>query len=285
MGIKYNIIESDFQRNNTSAYQLSILVGVDSLVYSIYDTVSNRLLVLRSCGFDKKNSESIDPIEKLSSIIGQEDLLGPLYRRVKIAFIEPSASLVPSRLYNEQAKATYMDELTSPQHVVVLQVDDIDPLKIKAVYNTGHKEMDLLKTQFPTCRFYNLATPFLLGCHEMLPEDVNEMAFACFEKETFQMAIFDRGELLFYNTFSCKAASDVLYFVLLAFEQNNMDPTVTPLLMAGQVVQDSEIYKTLYRYISEISFMPVPTFVQVGKNAASTDPNFFFHLHSLLLCK
>ncbi len=285
MGIIHNIIESDFQRNNTSAYQLSILVGMDSLVYSIYDTDDNRLLVLRSCEFGGKVGDGAGPSDKLSRILGREDLLGSLYRRVKIAFLQPSASLVPSRLYNEQEKTTYMDELTSVQQDGTLEVDDIEALKVKVVYNVAKEEMDLLKAKFPTCRFYNIATPFILGCHKMLPNGANEMAYACFEKEKFQLAVFDRGELLFYNTFPCEAASDVLYFVLLAFEQYNLDPMATPLLLSGQVVEDSEIYKTLYRYISEISFMPIPTFVQFGKNAASKDPNLFFHLHSLLLCK
>ncbi len=280
-----NIIETEFQRNNTTAYQLSILIGMDSLVYSVYDDVSNRLLALKVLPFPKENGTLSSLATKLEETINKEDLLTPLYRRVKIVFISADTSLVPTRLYNEQEKSTYLEELSSKRNNDAVLVDEIGPLKIKTVYSLDREALITLKAKFPTAHFFSAATPFLVGSHHSLSERNEESAFACFQKNIFQLAIFNQNELLFYNCFNFNSTSDVLYFVLLAFEQYGLDTESTPLFLSGNIVLDSDIYKTLYRYVSDLKFLPAPSFIQLGKSASSFDPNFYFPLHSLLLCK
>ena len=281
----YNIIENEYQRDLTSAYQLSILVGVDSLVYSVYDSISNKLLALKSLSFSTENGHLGSLAKTLDGIISKEDLLSPEYQQVKIVFMQTQASLVPDRLFNEEEKNTYLEELTTPPDEVETQVDEIAPLQIRSVYSLDTDVSELLRTKFPTSSFFSVSTPFLVGSHHAIPEDATEIAFACFHHNTFQLALFEKGELLFYNQFSFNSASDVLYFVLLSYEQYGLDTGTVPLYLSGQVVNDSDIYKILYRYIAELTFLPSPTFFQLGKSASSSDPNFFFPLHSLLLCK
>ena len=101
----------------------------------------------------------------------------------------------------------------------------------------------MLDSRFPNNEVFSAATPFLAGTSYSMPEGVNESVFACFQKDSFQLALFSNGELLFYNNFKCRSASDVLYFILLAYEQNSFDPNQIPLYLTGHVVTDSEIYK------------------------------------------
>ena len=281
----YDIIETDFQRNNTAAYQLSILVGMDSLVYSVYDDVANKLLVLKTLTFPQENGSPSNFASVLEYSLEKEDILSPLYRRVKIGFISTDTSLVPSRLYNEQEKSTYIKELSSKESSGDLLVDEIGALKIRTVYSLDKDALTVLKAKFPTAHFFSIATTFLVGSHHSLLEGMEEVTFACFHKDLFQLAIFNQGELQFYNSFSFKSTSDVLYFILLAFEQFGLNPEKTPLYLSGNIINDSDIYKTLYRYIGHLDFLPAPSFIQLGKSASSFDPNFYFPLHSLLLCK
>lgn len=278
MGVTKNMIETDFQRDNTSAYQLSILLGMDSLVYSIYDSEDNKLLVLKNVPHDNGQ------IKGLKEILDKEDLLKPNYDKVRIVYFGPNASLVPSRLYNENESAVYLSELISGPIEETIQVDDLGSLKMKIVYQVENQLLKTVKAKFPVFQLYHISTPFLLGCLKTLPQLSKESAFACFDNESFQLALFSHGELLLYNSYACKSASDVLYFVLLAYEQYGFDPNVNPLFLAGHIVNDSDIYKILYRYIADLNFLPVPSFVQFGKGAASNDPNFYFPLHSTLIC-
>ena len=280
----YHIIENDFQRNQASAYQLSILVGMDSLVYSVYDDHTNKLLVLKSLAFSSGANEN-SAVGSLKDVLKKEDLLEPLYRRVKIALAHTTSSLVPERLYNEQEKHTYLEELVHAPNKIDVASDELSPLKIRAVYGVDKSLVATLKSKFPTAHIFGIAAPFLLGCHKLIPEGAVETAFACIHQNTFQFALFEKGDLLFYNQFSFKSSSDILYFCLLSFEQYGLDPNTVPLYISGQVTKDAEIYKLLYRYIGQITFLSTPSFIRLGRNASSVDPNFLFPLHSLLLCK
>ncbi|MEO1261517.1 MAG: DUF3822 family protein [Bacteroidota bacterium] len=285
MGITYHIIENEFQRDQTSAYKLSILAGMDSLVYAVYHGDSNKLLLLKTVDLKNDNGSSTDYSARLDDACGREDVLNPVYGQVKIAFLEPATSLIPSRLFNEEEKKTYLEVLITEEKSSDVFADDLASLKIRPVYPLTKDLTTVLDDRFPNNRVFSAATPFLAGTYHSIPEGVDEAAFACFQKNSFQLALFSNGELLFYNNFKCKSASDVLYFILLAFEQNSLDPNRTPLFLTGHVVTDSEIYKLLYRYIAELKFLDLPSFFEIGKSAESFDPNFFFPLHSLLLCE
>jgi len=285
LGINSNIIEPGFKRSKASGYQLSILIGMDSLVYSVYESDPAKMLVLQTVQFDNKEPEKGIPAEELEQVIDQEDLLALPYRLVKIGMVGLKAALVPARLYNDDERHTYLDELSANRTEGELVIDDLDVLKIKVVHQIGQQEATMLRARFPNCQFFNAATPFLAGAFYTLPSEANEIAFASFDNHTFQIAVFDRGNLLFHNSFPCTSAGDILYFVLLAFEQYGLDPMSVPLVLSGQVVEDSEIYKTLYRYILDITFLSDIPFVQFGPTAESIRQSFFFKLHSLLLCK
>ncbi|MEZ4934904.1 MAG: DUF3822 family protein [Saprospiraceae bacterium] len=163
-----NIIETDFQRDNTSAYQLSILLGMDSLVYSIYDKENNKLLVLKTVPLG--SGQSTDQSIALKKILEKEDLLQPKYGKIRITYTSPNASLVPSRLFNENESEVYLSELISGPIEDSVQVDDLDSLKMKIVYQVENRLFETVKAKFPAQ--LSQLTPFFVG----LPEDISGLS-------------------------------------------------------------------------------------------------------------
>ena len=104
--------------------------------------------------------------------------------------------LVPQRLFNEDEKEIYLSELVLDEAVDEVQSDQLKPLKINAVYTLEKAVIDILKNRFPKARFYNPATPFLLGSHQLDQNSEEESAvFLCIQKDTFQVALLQKGEL------------------------------------------------------------------------------------------
>lgn len=276
--MKYDIIESNFQQKNTSAYQLSILVGMDSLVYSVFDVDSKQLLLIKTLEMPTKGAQGV------AAVLASEPLLDLLYRRVKISVPEKRTALVPSRLFNESEAKTYLDELSSNENVKVSN-DELKGLSAHVVYQLDDDMSKVLKRKFPTARIYSSMTPFLMGSSKLLPQEQEHAIFAHFYNDLLHLAVFEKGNLTFCNAFSYTSASDVLYYILLAYEQFKLDPQKVQLFLSGKVVKDSEIYKMLYRYIAEIDFVPKPDFIHLGRKFSSVPEHLFFHLHSLALCK
>lgn len=283
--MSYDIIESDFNKKLSSAYQLSILIGMDSLVYFVFDVASNSALLLRTITYATHPADKLELARELNAIFTREELLSHLYRRVKILLPDKPSVLVPSRLYNDLEKATYFSELTDLHQSLQIQTDELNEINAHIVYPADTDLMGAIKKQFPTCRFYSLATPFLLGSRNMVENGEAHTFFAHFTRNHLHLSLYAKQNLLFYNVYNCSSAGDVLYYALLAYNQFNLDPARIPLRLSGQILDDSEIYRTISRYIGNLRFMDEPRFLKFGRKFNEVPPHFFFDLYALALCK
>jgi hypothetical protein len=284
--VSYDILESDFNKKLSTAYQLSILIGMDSLVFFAFDTNNNNALLLRAIPYiQNPGAEGFSLTEELIKIFAREDLLNYLFRRVKIALPDIQPVLVPARLYNEYEKTTYFTELMSDGKADSIQNDEVEELALQILYPTEPSLIAVLKKQFPTAKFYNDTTPFLLGCHKTLGEAGEQRIQVHFTQKSICISLFDRRNLLFSNAFRYQTAGDVLYYILLTYNQHGLDPAQIPLHISGQILSNAEIFKTLYRYIGELHFVPFPSFLNFSRKFNEVPPHFFFDLYSLALCK
>ncbi len=282
----YDILESDLNKKLSTAYQLSILIGMDSLVYFAFDTNNNNALLLRAVPYTQAQSaDGFSLAEELKKIFAREDLLGYLFRRVKITMPDIQPVLVPARLYNEYEKTTYFNELMSNAQADSIHNDEVEELALQILYPTDPTLMALLKKQFPTAKFYNNATPYLLGCRKSLDEERTHNLFVHFTQKNIYISLFDKKNLLFSNSFRYQTAGDVLYYILLTYSQHNLDPAQQPLNISGQLLNNSEIYKTLFRYVGELNFVQLPGFLNFSRKFSEVPPHFFFDLYALALCK
>lgn len=274
----YDLVKNTFQRNNASAYQLSILTGVDSLVYSVTDTETKELLVLKTVDF----SGVASPAGR-AEILRKENLLDLLYRKVKVAMFYPASALVPARLFNEEEHSTYLGQLSLGKIEGKPQNDTNERLELRVIYPPKTAYGVMLAQRFPTGKFYHSITPFLQGCAEMTKNGKEHTAFVHFFEHSFYCSIFEKERLLFCNTFEYHTASDVMYFTLTAFEQYGISAETVQLFLSGKVVQDSDIYKMLYRYVLHLDILPAVDFVKMDGKFTSVSSHFYFPLHALAL--
>jgi hypothetical protein len=280
------IIESEFNKKDSSAYQLSILLGIDSLVYFVFDVGTQQGLVLKTAPLDNPEKNIQGLCESLKSFFEREDLFSFLFRRVRIALPESVSAVVPVRLFNEVEKATYLEELVNDGHFSYVQHDELGEMGINVVYPVETELVATLKKQFPTGKFFSPSTPLLLGFKKTI--DIDEKGtkvYAYLAVEKLHILVFEKQNLLFYNAYPYAATSDVMYYTLLVYNQLNLDPSEIPLILTGNIVADSEIYKMLFRYVADIQFFTELPFIKFGRKFQDIPPYFHFNLYALALCK
>jgi hypothetical protein len=55
------------------------------------------------------------------------------------------------------------------------------------------------------------------------------------------------------------------------------------LQLAGQILENSEIYKSLYRYVRNIAFITPPAGIQLNASFKNVPTHYYFNLFSLKL--
>ena len=206
------------------------------------------------------------------------------YRKVRLAWFSESMTLIPTRLYNGDRRREYLASLTELAEGMTVLSDPIPELDTFLVYAVDQNRLDRWRRQFIGCRFYHLLTPVLHQLAQLAHRQVRPTVYAYVRDQHLLVAGLERGQLLFCNIFRCRAAKDMLYFTLLAYEQCGWKAAQVPLRLFGEVVADSEVYRLLYRYVKEISFLEsAPDSLRFGSKAKEEPGHFFVDLSSLHL--
>ncbi len=270
--VRYDITEASFSTSTKPNCELSILTGMDSSSYLIANE-NQEVQVIRSL-VHEGNEAWWSTDERVTAS----------YRKVRLAWLGGTQTLVPSRLYNGDERRSYLERLTVLSASETVLADPVPELNAFLVYAIEQERLDQWRRQFIGCRFYHVLSPVLHHLAALTQRQARPAVFAYIKDQFLMVAGLERGQLLFCNIFPCQAAKDFLYFTLLAYEQCQWKPDKVPLRLFGEVLSDSEIYRLLFRYIREVTFLtPAVGDLRFGPVADEQPHHFFYDLASLHL--
>lgn len=275
----YHSIHPEFKKKLTSSYQLSILAGVDSLVYFIHEPASARSLVLRSFMLLNKPSTPEDYDRELKFIMGMDELLGLPYQKVSVLLPYSHFVLVPTRLFSKENEGDYLTELTCLNDNSRVVSTSLPNLATTAVYSSIELEM-VFKTHFQDAFFVHPAKCLLYGFQKLAENRKSLQVFAHLKDGNLSIAVFDESELQFYNSFKCNSSEDSLYFLTLVFDQLKLDPYLNELNLSGAITENSNMFRLLNRYFHKIGFADRLLFLDFQSQFQQVPKHHFFELFS-----
>lgn len=282
--ISTSVVKTSFSKNNISNYKLSILCGIDSLYYCVSSS-TNETLVLKK--FDYYTSVSFEQETLYNTILKELWSIDPIialpYPTIHIAFIAPHYTIVPNKLYQDVDKAAYLAPLKQRSiNTESYQVNNLDLLAAKLVFSVPQIAINFFQSQYTQpITYYNSFTPLLNSIATQMQPLADKHVWINVHPTVLQVVLFDGQDLIFSNQFPFQSEKDFLYFVLLIYSQFKLDPETAPLHISGQLVKESAIYKKLYHYIRNISFLEIPKTHQLNTHLMESPEYFFFDLLSI----
>lgn len=271
---RLEIVEEHFSRQVTTLSDLSVLIGVDNLTFAITNA-EQQLLFLREYPFIEKD-------DHLRDVFAQDDLLRLSYNRVRVAVMTPIFTLVPERLYNPVERRTYLQEIASLNYEMEIKADEIASASVRLVYGIKRHLQDDIQKELPSAKISHALTAFLSGLLARQNVPVASAVYLQVYSGWLVAVVMEGKNLLFANIFNYQSAKDFLYYVLLLFDQYNLVPEQTPVYIGGQLVENSEIYPLLQRYLRALHFLSAPEFLQMGTKFQQQPPHFYFNLLSII---
>lgn len=260
--------------NHTDLYNndnnLFVLIGANRLSYFITSPTKEVLL------------QSIELIENkaLATFFEGEAYLDLGFKTVKVGFITPYTTLVPNLIYQEAAAASYLENSFRIPHQHYLLTDNLASFQCQNVFLAPIEVYNFFQKRFANAQFYHAGTSLLLAWQQKAVQFQEATVFINVIGKEFQLAAFQREKLLLFNVFEFKSAKDFIYYTLLIFDQLKLSTETSKLFLSGEVMQESEIYKTLYRYIRAIDFLNRPTAFQFKEQFDDQPKHFNFDLYS-----
>ncbi len=270
-----------FQDENLNAEKamrgtLKIIVGYDGISIMAL-SAENEVLGLEAIQISNERANSPYFDTRFREILAGIKLLNYKFSAVRAALSVPSVTLVPDRLFSSQAPEKYFRLLHPANNTtMVFDQEKITALNCHLVWGATTAFKGFVDQYQPR----HLAASLINHYLELIPEGAHAV-FLNIRNCNAQITVFHEQNLLFYNAFEFTKPTDLLYFVMLAFDQFKLNPEVVSLHVSGALLTESEGYKILNRYIERIVFITPKSLPKLPKVAHALPVHFWFDVLSL----
>lgn len=252
-----------------------MVVGVNGV--SLWVKNESKTLALKSWHLAGVDHDFQSVESELRLIFGSERLFDLTFESKKCALTCPDATLVPRRLFSESDLSQYFKLLIRDQSNRVYGFEKLEEFDCYFVWATTPALLHLCRQYFAAENITHQAVSLLKGFRQLAPSE-GYAVFANLRGQKVQIAVFERQNLVFFNAFDFAKPNDLLYFILLAYKQFELNPIEIPLTLGGTLVEDSDIFRLLLRYVRPMRFPPLPPDFQVPEAAKSLPAHYWYDL-------
>ena len=260
--IAFDFIDEHFSKAKAPQCELSILIGMDSLCYLISDPDRKALLVRR---YDYRQAiphfqRLVGPVQE---ILASDNLLSQHYRTTRIGLLDTRATLVPDRLFNERNKASYLRNMVPEASGDRIFANPLPGLQSVLVYALPGDLLDAVKKPLAAGTIQHVASGQLNLFHRLGESQAGKHLYVNVRKHLLQAVLMDGPNLLVYNTFEYSSSRDFVYYILLLYDQFELATDEIPVHLSGYIVENSEIFQLLYRYVKDVQRVKVQKHLQI----------------------
>lgn len=269
-----------YQREPLTADQtlpgkLRIIAAADSLSLLALGK-GNEVLSLQAWSLPEKKPENHLFESGLPDLISGMEILQLPFAEKKCAISSGQITLVPNRLFFEAELNKYFRLLQAAPENAAYHSEAMQEFGFYVVWMEETHFQPLHKQFSP----HHLA-PALIRALQPLAPSLERSIFINVRGKQVQMLVFDAGILLYFNSFDFTRPADLLYYVLLGFDQFKLDPEKDVLNVSGAILEQSDEYKMLFRYIRNIQFTAPEIPFSLPNGSDSMPRHFWFDLLSL----
>lgn len=276
--ILYDIKDEDSLLRDTAQSKLSILVGMDSFSYMLQHP-ERGMHWYRSFALDDSTGDHFDHLEKL---LRGEVALQRTFGKIQVACQFPYFTVIPERLFRKGEERSYLEHLTDLKESDEVLSEALPPAKGHMVYHIPGRVYQLLQRFLPGNSLHHFSSLYINHFGNLHFTGSGEHVYLHITSNRLYALHFREGQLNFQNTFTFQSSKDCIYFVLLIFDQLQLDPQSTQVHLGGQLMTDSEIYRLLNRYLAKLELLELPYQVSLAEPLREYPPFFYFD-HALNL--
>ena len=233
---------------------LSIQISLDGFSFFIFEPDTATFIAQHTYRFKLKNRTPEALLEEVETIFKENRLLQESYKKVTVLHDNSLVTLVPSEYFEEAHLKEYLKnniKLLEDDHIAF---DILENTNTHVVYVPYVNINNLLFSSFGSFEYYHVSTLFLDLKNKNIDKKNSSSCFInCYDK-SFDMVLYTDGKLNFFNRYEYSTATDFIYYILFALEQNELDPNEIYVELTGDIYKESDVYKMAYNYIRNLNF-------------------------------
>lgn len=286
------VLETNYQTYNRSIYKvralsfnelelevqsLYIVVNQDNLRIAVINQEDARCWYIEEFALNSKE----DTVVQLQEIFEAHAFLKAGYwKNIKIATAEGLFTLIPNELFDSfKEPVEYLNLQLGAKSNKELKTIPQNKVDATNIFVFSEEVMNFFKETYPQTEivfthYTQVFTDAVLAQHQE-----NEGVHVFVEHAQVLITYIKEGQLIFCNTFSYRAYEDLLYYVMLVLDEQNLDNKQIEVYLYGKTSTGSKLFDLLQKYIKHLKFVEEkPNWLKFDSNFDDTLAHSYFDL-------
>ncbi len=248
--VKKKTINKEIQES--SKKKLSIQFSLDGFSFYI-SNYQNDISEFTSFTFTKalKSPELI--LKEIQEIFKNEKCLQQDFETVNVIHQNNLSTLVPNQYFKKSNLNNYLKYSIKTIATDLIVYDELNTIKAKNVYIPFVNINNFIFQNFGEFEYKHHSSILI---EKLVLQSNNSLNFFInISQSLFDIVVIKDSKILFYNIFEYQTKEDFIYYILFTLEQLDLSTETTNISIIGAINEQSELYKILYTYIRNISFL------------------------------
>jgi len=276
-----------FNVDHLSQYNLCFLLGKQHFKLCVIDIKSNYCLLLEDylIGSNDQPDETVDTLKVLFE--SHHLLNAGFWNSIKLAFLNPKSVLVPSQLFDKESLPDYLKlncEINTNEGCYYYKHNTG---KMVNVFAANKKIVGWFKKLYPNLNIHLLhyCSALIEGVPRQSETSQLKSMSLFLNIDSTEVLVHENDKLLYCNQFAHHTPSELLNYIIVAMDQLELDPNFSKVQVWGNINNQSEYFKVLYKYIRNISFGKRPSVLNFSFEFDEVEEQQYFDLLGLFYCE
>ncbi len=259
MDIKKNVFiqNTSLDGVDTKEVLLSIGLSANGFIFSVLHQSTLELLLLGDYSINFEDSFN-DNLLAIRPIFEEHKLTTKYFPNKRITVRNNRFALLPDTLFDKSQIESCLQIMHGTAGSKVEEYSDSLPSFAACnIYDIPVSLLQATRIIFPSAVYRHHASALLNYAAKFTSEENITTLIEVGERD-FYMAVLDSQKLLFCNSFSYQTKEDFIYFILSVFTQLKIDVHTADVFLTGKIVEDSQLFSMLYKYIQKVSLISTP---------------------------
>ncbi|WP_246034873.1 DUF3822 family protein [Polaribacter aestuariivivens] len=239
---------------NTKNKILSIQFNLDGFSFSIKDSISKKDIHFCAYQFEKTQQNPENLLSEIEAIFKNDTHLQQDFDNVEVIHQNNLFTIVPNEYFNEKNLTSYLNFNIKVLATDFIAFDDLESNDAKNIFVPYININNYLFNNFGEFEYKHHNT-LLIDKFTQKNNKEQKAMFVNVSKTTLDIVVLEKKQLILSNSFTYHSKEDFLYYVLFVAEQLQLNTNEFPLHLTGEISVESDIYKLIYKYIKNVSFL------------------------------
>lgn len=265
----YHWLDKSFDPKNLSKYRLDIYVDDSEIRLCASKVKSNRIaafsIIEHGFGdfFDEKSFLEITKNQPLP--------FSKKYSEVTWCYANFNFTIMPAHLVEKDQAEKILASNASIDGDI--RIDQVSENEISIISDLPSSQVKFLSKHFPGIKKVHFSAIIYKLCR--VAADQRKAVLIYIQNSQLYIGLFNSGNLEFLNIFHNQSPADLLYYLGVVVQMNNINRETDPLLIMGDIEKNGEAVELLKKYFKEIIF-PLPYLVTQDASLEHSQPNHYF---------